>query len=50
MVDGDAGSFTDPLNTLTNKTVDLEHYGLKAVVRRHLLWVIIAVGWLLNRS
>ena len=46
-VDGDAGLFTDPVNTLTNKTVDLEHYGLRAVVRWHLLWIIIAVGWLL---
>jgi methane/ammonia monooxygenase subunit B len=46
-VGGDAASFTDPVNTLAGKTVDLEHYGLSAVVSWHLLWVFIAVGWLL---
>jgi methane/ammonia monooxygenase subunit B len=46
-VDGDAASFTDPVNTLTGKTVDLEHYGLSAVVSWHLIWVFMAVGWLL---
>jgi methane/ammonia monooxygenase subunit B len=46
-VDGGAGPFTDLVNTLTGKTVDLGHYGLRAVVQWHLLWVIIAVGWLL---
>jgi methane/ammonia monooxygenase subunit B len=46
-VDGDAASFTDPVNTLTGKTVNLEHYGLRAVVSWHLLWVLIAVTWLL---
>src|ERR1700686_3474512 len=46
-VDGDAASFTDPINTLTGKAVDLEHYGLRVVVSWHLLWVLIAVGWLL---
>jgi methane/ammonia monooxygenase subunit B len=46
-VDGDAASFTDPVNTLTGKAVDLQHYGLGAVVSWHLLWVLVAVGWLL---
>jgi methane/ammonia monooxygenase subunit B len=32
---------------LNGKTVDLEHYGLRAVATWHLLWIIIAVGWLL---
>ena len=46
-VDGDAASFTDPVDTLTGQVVDLGHYGLSAVVRWHLIWVFMAVGWLL---
>jgi methane/ammonia monooxygenase subunit B len=46
-VDGDAASFTDPVDTLTGKVVDLGHYGLGAVVSWHLIWVFMAVGWLL---
>jgi len=46
-VGGDAASFTDPVNTLSGKTVDLEHYGLRAVVSWHLIWILIALAWLL---
>jgi methane/ammonia monooxygenase subunit B len=46
-VSGDASAFTDPVNTLSGKTVDLGHYGLGAVFSWHLLWILIALGWLL---
>jgi methane/ammonia monooxygenase subunit B len=46
-VDGDASAFTDPVNTLNGKTIDLGHYGLRAVFSWHLIWILIALGWLL---
>jgi methane/ammonia monooxygenase subunit B len=46
-VDGDAATFTDPVTTLMGNTIDLAHYGLSAVVTWHLIWVVMALGWLL---
>lgn len=46
-VDGDAASFTDPITTLTGQKLDLAHYGMSAVVSWHVLWGLMAVGWLL---
>jgi len=46
-VEGDAASFTDPLTTSLGNKIDLAHYGLGAVVTWHVIWVVIAIGWLL---
>jgi methane/ammonia monooxygenase subunit B len=43
---GDA-PFSNPETTLMGQTVDLEWYGLSGVVRWHLLWAAVALGWLL---
>jgi methane/ammonia monooxygenase subunit B len=45
-VEGDPGSFSNPVTTLTGQTIDLETYGLGRVVGWHLLWVVIALAWL----
>jgi methane/ammonia monooxygenase subunit B len=45
-VTGDAASFTDPVMTLTGQHLDLARYGLSAVVRWHLVWVVVALVWL----
>jgi len=45
-VEGDAAAFTDPVTTLTGQRLDLAHYGLSAVVRWHLVWIVIALLWL----
>src|SRR6185437_11094810 len=36
----------DPVTTLTGQRLDLAHYGLSAVVRWHLVWIVIALLWL----
>jgi methane/ammonia monooxygenase subunit B len=46
-VDGDAAAFTDPITTLTGEKLDLADYGMSTVVSWHVLWGLIAVGWLL---
>jgi methane/ammonia monooxygenase subunit B len=46
-VEGNAASFTDPITTLLGDKIDLAHYGLGAVVTWHLIWIVIAAGWLL---
>ena len=43
---GDA-PFTNPETTLTGETIDLEHYGLSSVIGWHLLWIAVALVWLL---
>jgi len=40
------GPFTNPEKTLTGETVDLEHFGLGTVIRWHLVWVAVALFWL----
>lgn len=45
-VAGDAAAFTDPVMTLTGQRLDLAHYGLSAIVRWHLVWIVIALLWL----
>jgi methane/ammonia monooxygenase subunit B len=46
-VDGDAAAFTDPITTLTGEKLDLTRYGMSSVVTWHVLWALMAVGWLL---
>lgn len=46
-VQGDAASFTDPITTLLGKTIDLAHYGLGAIVTWHVIWILMALGWLI---
>ncbi|WP_370655449.1 bacterial ammonia monooxygenase, subunit AmoB [Candidatus Binatus sp.] len=46
-VDGDRAAFTDPITTLTGVKLDLAHYGMGAVVSWHVLWALMAVGWLM---
>jgi methane/ammonia monooxygenase subunit B len=45
-VTGDAATFTDPVTTLTGQRLDLARYGLGAVVRWHLVWIVVALLWL----
>jgi methane/ammonia monooxygenase subunit B len=45
-VEGDASAFKDPVTTLTGLKLDLSRYGLAAVVRWHLVWVVLAIAWL----
>lgn len=46
-VTGDAASFTDPITTLLGDKIDLAHYGLGGVVTWHVIWIVIALGWLM---
>ncbi len=46
-VEGDFGAFTNPIQTLTGETVDLENVGIGRVVGWWLIWTIIGVAWLL---
>lgn len=43
---GDA-PFTNPERTLTGESIDLERHGLPTVIVWHLIWVAIAIVWLL---
>jgi methane/ammonia monooxygenase subunit B len=45
-VTGEAGSFSNPVTTLTGHTIDLETYGLERVVGWHLMTIALAVAWL----
>ena len=38
--------YTSPLTTLTGQTIDLEHFGLRAVLGWHALWLALGVSWL----
>jgi methane/ammonia monooxygenase subunit B len=46
-VEGDASTFTDPITTLTGKKLDLAQYGMSTVASWHILWIMVAVAWLL---
>jgi methane/ammonia monooxygenase subunit B len=46
LVSGNSASFTDPVTTLTGQHLDLANYGLGAIVRWHLVWVVVAILWL----
>jgi methane/ammonia monooxygenase subunit B len=46
-VEGNAAAFIDPITTLTGEKLDLAHYGMSAVVSWHVLWALMAVGWLM---
>ena len=39
--------FTNTEKTLTGETIDLERYGLSTVIGWHLVWVAVALVWLL---
>lgn len=40
------GPFTNPEKTLTGQEVDLERFGFSTVIRWHLVWVAVALVWL----
>jgi methane/ammonia monooxygenase subunit B len=46
-VEASGGPFTNPEETLTGEKIDLEHFGLPTVIRWHLVWAAVAIGWLL---
>lgn len=47
-VTGNAADFTFPAATLDGVKIDnLEHWGVAAVVKWHLLWIALAVAWVL---
>ena len=46
-VEAGDGPFTNPETTLTGQTIDLEHFGMGTVVRWHLVWVAVALVWIL---
>lgn len=46
-IEGGGGPFTNPEKTLTGETIDLEWFGLAGVVGWHLVWVAVALVWLL---
>jgi methane/ammonia monooxygenase subunit B len=45
-VEAAGGPFTNPAETLTGQKIDLERFGLSTVVRWHLVWAAVALGWL----
>ena len=45
-IKGDAAAFTDPVTTLTGQRLDLARYGLGAIARWHLVWIVVALLWL----
>jgi methane/ammonia monooxygenase subunit B len=45
-IGGDSATFTDPVTTLTGRTLDLARYGLGAIAGWHLVWIGIALIWL----
>jgi methane/ammonia monooxygenase subunit B len=45
-VTGDANAFNDPVTTLTGHNIDLATFGLRHVIRTHVVWVVIALTWL----
>jgi len=45
-VTGDAASFNDWITTLTGRTLNLAHFGLRNVIGWHLVWVALALLWL----
>ncbi|MBE0469656.1 MAG: methane monooxygenase/ammonia monooxygenase subunit B [Methyloprofundus sp.] len=45
-ITGTMGDFTNPLTTLTGKTIDLETYALDNVYFWHALWYAIGLAWL----
>jgi len=45
-VTGNAASFDDWITTLTGKRLNLATYGLRHVITWHLVWVLLAVVWL----
>lgn len=46
-VTGNAAGFDDWITTLTGKRVNLATFGLRHVVAWHLVWVVLAVVWLI---
>jgi methane/ammonia monooxygenase subunit B len=45
-VTGDANAFSDPVTTLTGDRLDLSNFGLRGVIRSHLVWFVVALIWL----
>ncbi|HJU10636.1 MAG TPA: bacterial ammonia monooxygenase, subunit AmoB [Candidatus Binataceae bacterium] len=43
---GDAATFKDPVTTLTGQKLDLSRYGLGAIVRWHVMWIVVGLLWL----
>ncbi len=46
-ITGSMADFTNPLTTLTGKTIDLETYGLNNIYFWHSLWYSIGLAWLI---
>lgn len=45
-ITGSMGEFTNPLTTLTGKTIDLEKYALDEIYFWHAVWYAVGVAWL----
>jgi len=46
-ITGSMGEFTNPLTTLTGKTIDLEKYALDNIYFWHAVWYAIGLAWMI---
>lgn len=46
-ITGDAADFTNTVETMFGRTIDLETFNLDIIYSWHALWIVIAIAWLL---